>query len=176
MKFSAYYWRTSVEAVGQLLQMDNESLYLLHKDNLFKLATALPWLAQAPDWQREGLSNLLMIVTISVPGAIKNLFSHSIADDNDILHRLYIFLHPDGDLTIQKRGIALMALVMLNDYWNDQQIDKMTKKYNPILAGSWDYALKRKELISIIKSKDCPLMDNIFSLDCALSRNWWYKG
>jgi len=133
----------------------------------------LPFIADSPEWQRESMNNLILIIAISIPGNAKGIFSHCKNDDKDTLNRLRIFIHPTGNQEIQERGIALMTIVMLNDYYSDQKFDEKIGKYNPLISGVWNYEQKKQELALTVQRKACPLMDHFFSLEDALTRSFW---
>lgn len=173
MRFNEDYWKSAMNIVAQLVDLDPTLKENIEHDNLFMLAAALPFLSGSPFWQREGICNLLLIVSISIPGRLKQIYTHCEVDNKEILSRLMILVHDTGIKQIQLRGLALMAIVMINDYLQDQDRDRSIGKYNPISDGSWDYSTERQKLIAIVKSSFCPDMDEIFSLEQALIRTFW---
>lgn len=177
MQFTESEWSSMVDTASSVYQLDSTTISIVRSCSLFKLAAAIPYLAESTDRRRESLSNLLLVIAMSLPFPTKDLFAHCITDDDDPLNRLSVFLRSSsGRMDIQKRAVALLSLVMLNDYRTDYESDWKAGKYNPLVEKKWKYETVRDELIKCIGSVDCPVMDEIFSLEEALGRSYWWVG
>ncbi len=173
VRFSENVWMDLVGRVCALYHLDGSDRERIASCSLFKLATALPFLAGATDAYRISLNNLMLVLVMSMKGVGKEVFLHDSIDDLDVFHRLQLLYHEDGDHDIQMRGLALLAIVMINDYCTDMAEDSKNGKYNPVLTGAWDPDTKRKELISMVKGIRCPEMDSVFPLDDAVDQDSW---
>lgn len=172
-KFTESVWLDLVDRVVALYHCNEELTRSISDWSIGRLAAALPFLAGAKDAYRIALNNLLLVVAMSIPGVGKDVFLHGREDDQDVFHRLMLLYHEDGDHDIQMRGLALLAIVMINDYCTDMDSDAKVGKYNPVLTGAWDPVQKRKELVEQVQAIPCEEMDGIMSLENAVTQEYW---
>lgn len=172
--------------MAQKLQMnrDNECIWDEMCDNLFdympgyrgyeslirnnkvaQLVGHLPYLAKTERPYRDAMSNLTIFI-LSSYGSTKEIYTHCPDDDCNVYSRLRPIMNfTGGQDAIIDRGMALIAMVLLNDYKRDMSDDLITGHYNPLNAGVWDYDSMQAELTDRIKEKPCRKMDRILSLN-----------
>ena len=172
-RFTDCIWTDLVRRVGVLCNFDETIIISIMENQLFKLATALPYLAGAHEAQRLALNNLLLIIAMSLHTPCKDVFLHKPEDDDDVFHRLKLLYHEDGDHDIQMRGLALMAIVMINDHCHDAEEDSAIGKYNPIVAKKWNAYPYQKILVDFINTVPGPKMDELFPINQAKEMNGW---
>ncbi len=79
-----------------------------------------------------------------------------------------------GDQAIIRRGLAHLALNMVDDYRRDVDIDQSIGKYNPVAAGVWDAESIAEELEAIIEATESPELDHIVYGDGGgTTQDWW---
>jgi len=173
-RFSDNIWDFLVERVALFLHYDHEMSMSVYHNQLFKLAAAMPFLAMADNPMRYAMQNLVTIIMMSSAGVAKDIFLHNQCDDEEVFNRLRLLFHSNvGQESIQRRALALLAIVMINDYCTDQQEDMGNEKYNPVTAAVWDPSVEKSKLVEYIQSTHCPDVDVIFPLETALNRGFW---
>ncbi len=144
-------WPEIAEAVGSAFRMDTKELEWLRKKPVAKLIAAIPFLAGCDQPARTAVAHLgTYLLSIR---ETKPFFNADTTDDGDILDRLRLIMNfRGGDAAVIDRGMALLALNMLDDYKRDVQIDAALGKYNPVASGAFDYEAVRTELIRRIEA------------------------
>lgn len=144
------------------------------ENNLLYLTASIPFIAKCRQPERVALANMNTYCLISSKKTKTSLFLHNRHDDSNPLSRIELMdNYPDGDRQIIERGLALLALVMIQDYHKDRQNDKDTGKYNPLNSGVWNYKETRDSLIEKIQSISCVEMEAVFPLATAQSQDFW---
>lgn len=164
-------WEKVSEDVATAFRMDAEERKWFKNKGLAKLIAAIPFLAGCEDAERTAVSHLgTYILSIR---ETKHYFNPGPADNTSIFERLRLGSNfKGGDQRIIKRGMSLIARMMLEDYKRDVHIDKAINKYNPIEAGAFRYEETKRELEENISAVDCPGMDQIFASDIG-TRGFW---
>lgn len=174
--FTDKIWEGLVKRVSLFLHYDQRQEQELYQNSLYRLATAIPYLAGAATPLRYALQNLLTIIVMSEKDIGKDIFLHTYQDDENVFNRLLTLYHPEiGNEMVQKRALALLAIVMINDYCADLQNDAKEEKYNPVLVDIWNPEEKRQSLVSFVKETPCPDMDVFFTVEEALSTWFWVR-
>jgi hemerythrin len=129
--------------IFQLSSIESEKL----KNNKIAIIIGkLPYLANCNNPERIALSHLA-ITYIASHEAGKETFLHNLADNEDLFKRLERISHFDGgDKNILKVGMNLLAIVMLNDHFEDSQADYRNGKYNPLNTHVWNHEKLLEEL------------------------------
>ncbi|MDY4611886.1 MAG: hypothetical protein SPD11_14860 [Sphaerochaetaceae bacterium] len=149
-----------------------------HQDNrILRLIAALPYLAGCSQPERIALVHMATYILMSEPGLPKQAFLHDELDDRNLFARLSLLdTFPDGDGRIIKRGMNLLALVMVQDHMHDMAADAAAGKYNPVAAGIWPPERTRTELVKEITNTPCAEMDEILPLEVAEQVFFWDWG
>lgn len=158
-------------AVAQAFRMDAEETSRFMSKPIARLIAALPFLAGANRPERTAAEHLGAYV-LSVRET-RSLGYATTDDDGDVFDRLAPIARFDGgDPPIIRRGMALLAMVMVRDYARDASLDRMLGKHNPIGSGAWDYDALVAQLTGYIDAVDCPRMDEIMDSDAG-TESWW---
>ena len=156
-------WLTLSAMAAEAFRMGPDETKRLQRNRTARLIGSLPAIAGTRTPLRDGCSNLAVYI-MSVRNT-KSLYNHCRWDDSDIYARLRDIMHFNGgDAGIIRKGMALLALQMVNDYARDVEEDKREGKYNPILSQKWDYADTKARLLSEYYSIDSEDIDDIMSL------------
>ncbi|MFW5828105.1 MAG: hypothetical protein ACOCU4_08430, partial [Alkalispirochaeta sp.] len=113
------------------------------------------------------------LATYMLAQSASSIFDHREEDDQDVFARLERISHfPDGDKDVIKRGMTLLALIMIAGYEQDVQTDRSQSVYNPVGSGSWDVEELRAQLVRRARSVTSPEMDHIIDLEHAIRGEW----
>ena len=137
-----------------------------------RLVGALPYVAGCKNPERTALSHLAVFILASQKKA-RTVFDHAPSDDGDPLARLESISHfPGGDPAVIRKGMALLALLMLGGYEKDKAKDAASGEYNPLNAGAWKAEEMKTRLRAEAASTQAPELDAILSADDAV-RGFW---
>ncbi|MFP4377974.1 MAG: hypothetical protein ACLFP4_13105 [Spirochaetales bacterium] len=139
-----------------------------------RLIAVLPFAADARHAERTAMHHLSTYV-LSVRDT-RHAFYATPEDDVDVFARLAPINQFDGgDAATIKKGMAYLALNMVNDYARDVEIDRTLGKHNPIATGAWNLDDIRGELERIIETTDAPALDemNFDDVETMTFWTWW---
>lgn len=164
-------WPEIAEAVGRAFRMDTQELTWLKKKPVAKLIGAIPFLAGCDQPARTAVAHLgTYILSIR---ETKPFFNADPTDDGDILDRLRLIMNfRGGDAEIIDKGMALLALNMLDDYKQDIQIDSALGKYNPVTSGAIDYEVTREELVNRVTPSSTEAVDEYSEIGPIVRGPW----
>lgn len=162
---------TVLGSVAAAFRMDQEEAERFREKSIARLIAALPFLAGSAHPVRTATQHVGIYV-LSVRET-RNSFYATEADDRYVYARLGpISSFEGGDERIIRRGMALLALNMVNDYARDVSLDRMLGKHNPVASGAWNYEAIVRELQRHIEVVDCPHMDDIMASDEGADGYW----
>jgi hypothetical protein len=171
--FTPLAWNrlTGLTALAFRLNADEEAR--LRESKTARLIAAIPYLAGCQQAERTALSHLATYI-LSCRNGTRWVFDHTPDDNLHVMTRLStIMSFQEGDQSIIKRGMSLLALQMVCGYARDIAKDAVTGEYNPLLAAAWN----ADELINSLKldilSICCPSMDMIMTAEEA--QNYWWN-
>ena len=157
-------WEEISGNVALAFRMTEEESLRFRAKNIAKLIGALPFIAGCEDPERTAVTHLGAYV-LSVRET-KGYFNAGLADNTDIFERLRLGSNfKGGDPGVIKKGMSSLALNMLEDYVRDIHLDTILGKYNPVKEGVFDPSALREELLTAIKTVECPEMDSIIGDD-----------
>lgn len=155
-------WPVIVESMSHAFRMTAEERSRFEAKTVARLIGAIPFLAGCDNPERTAVAHLgtyLLSVRETKP-----FFHPSAKDDEHILARLRLGMSfQGGDSAIIDKGMAILALNMLNDYVRDIQIDAAMGKHNPVASGAFHADHIGDELMRTIESVSCPEMDTVLS-------------
>lgn len=155
--------------------LHDDTIVVLHQQNpILRLIAALPFIAGCSQPERVALVHMSTYLLMAQPGLPKQVFLHNTTDNQSLFTRLALLnTFPDGKPDVIKRGMNILALVMIQDHMHDMENDKQKNKYNPVEAGIWEFESLRQSLIHQISQTTCPDMEAIFPLQAVLKQDWW---
>ncbi len=146
-KFTKTLWMDIVSKIVEMNNFDQDTRSKIEKHQVIKLIAGIPFIAGCNNPLRTALSHV-SIYFLAASKAGKNTFVHTEDDDQDYLLRLERISHFDGgDKTIINKGMDLLALTMIEDYFRDMKEDRTKGKYNPFISGTWNY-FQMKNMLS----------------------------
>ncbi len=149
---------------------DKKDFILGHR--LCRLIGMLPGIAGTNQPLRDGFTNLSLFL-LSKHTPVKEVYEHKPQDDQDILRPLIPYCHfTGGDDRILSRGMHLIAMVLLMDYKKNSESDLDNNRYNPLNSGQWDYEAVMETLGLCVEDIDCPVMDEILSVEYVPFTTW----
>ncbi len=165
-------WDAIVGSTGAAFRMDEEETTWLRTKPIARVIAAIPFLAGCRNAARTAVTHLgTYLLSIK---ETKPFFNASHEDDGNILDRLQLISSFDGgDQRIIDRGMALIALSMIEDYKRDIQIDAALGKHNPVATGAFDYDQIHDELQRRVEAVDCPAMDAFLALEDVGTMGYW---
>lgn len=152
---------------------NDQDLIISQKENLsLQVIVYLPYVAGCKNPRRTALLNANNFFLASN----STLFFHSEEDDLNILNRIYSFLYfKDGDNLIIQKGLNILGLIMLQDYYYDREYDYISGKYNPLNVNKWKYKEVKSDIIKRINSIKCKSLDDCFSIKEIVNQKYWWK-
>jgi hypothetical protein len=170
MIFDQTYWNTITHIVAERLRLSLGELEALRSNDTAKLIAAIPAIAGCSNSDRISTQHLTTYLLAQSATAI---FDHRREDDQTVMARLERISHfPDGDKSLIRRGMNLLALTMLNGYEQSMETDRRHKVYNPLVSGSWDAETARRTLIKEVRAVPSKEMDAIMDLERAIRGTW----
>lgn len=152
---------------------DAECVYRQTNNYALKIVTLLPYIAGCSNPERKALVNANTFFLL-LDESSKASFLHGQQDDDSIFTRLTIFdVFQDGDKNVIRKGMLLLSLIMIQDYYQDRQIDMRENKYNPLNSKRWDYYSVHNNIINEIKQIDAKIIDDIFPLESICNQFFW---
>ena len=168
--FDEHTWKTITGLVAERLRLSVGELDELRGKTTPKLIAAIPYLAGCRDADRVAAQH---VTTYLLAESAAVIFDHRRDDDRDVLARLERISHfPDGDKKVIRRGMNLLALIMVNGYEQSVQTDRAQSVYNPIVEGTWDADKIRTALVREVRGAPNPEMDTIIDLERAVRGTW----
>jgi hypothetical protein len=168
--FDDKLWEFTVRTVAERLRLSLHELESLQTNRTAKLIAAIPFIAGCVDADRVSLQHL---TTYLLAQSAERVFDHREEDDDDLFSRLERISHfPDGDKRMIRRGMNLLALVMLNNYEESMETDRRSGVYNPLVSGVWNVEKMRRLLIKEVRAVSSPEMDAIMELEQAVGGSW----
>lgn len=168
-EFSEARWLELVDRVSLLFHVSEDRKEKILRNKAMKLTAAIPFIAGCRNPMRTALSHLTIYTAAASEGG-KDVFGHRFSDNDDLFTRLERISHFEGgDERLIDRGMALLALAMLEDHKADAEEDRLKGKYNPVNSGAWNYEETAAKLKSRIKALPCQAMDSIYGPDQAPS-------
>lgn len=165
-------WTELVKRLNLFIKLTNEQSQNLKKSRVAELIGALPFIAGCNDPEKQALTHLVT-ASLASHKAGKDLFTHNFYHNQSLQKRLEPISHFEGgNQVILKRGMDILAVIMLADHKKDSFMDRRNGKYNPLNAGIWNYNVEIARLEQNIKSVDCPSLDDIISFEEAKAY-WW---
>lgn len=152
--------------------MNDPELNRLLSSSAARVVGALPYLAGCRCPDRVAFSHLAVFILAS-RGNCRRVFDHTPEDDRDPMVRLEPISHfPGGDPAVIRKGMALLALLLLGGYDRDRKKDGESGAYNPLNAGTWDKEAIVGRLRAEASSAKVPELDAILSIEDAV-RGFW---
>lgn len=168
--FDEHTWNTISRIVAEQLRYSLGELERLRGNRTAKLIAAIPYIAECRDADRISTQHLSTYVLAQRAEAI---YDHREADDRDLFARLERISHfTAGKEEVIRRGMNLLALIMISGYEHSVETDRAQSVYNPIWSNAWNGEEIRTRLVKRIRSTPCPEMDQILDLEHALRGNW----
>ncbi|MFW5696067.1 MAG: hypothetical protein ACOCYB_12925, partial [Alkalispirochaeta sp.] len=156
--------------VAEHLRLSIGELEHLRANTTARLIAGIPYIAGCRDADRVSTQH---VATYLLAQSASAIFDHREEDDRDVFARLERISHfPDGDKHLIRRGMSLLALIMIAGYERDVQTDRSKSVYNPIGSGSWNAEELRARLVRQVRSVPSPEMDYIIDLEHALRGDW----
>jgi len=167
-------WGELTEMTAQTFRLGSDEKKDLTENMVAKLIASIPFNAECENMERTALAHLGTYMMAKNPNC-KDVFRHTINDDEDLLKRMQLGNHfHGGNRAIIERGMNLLALIQLEDHKHDLKADSGAGKYNPIASGAWDYSQAKSKLETEISSVSCPEMEDVMSIDSI--RGYWDGG
>ena len=143
------------------------------KNNLaLQVIVYLPYISNCDNPRRTALLNTNNFFLASN----SSLFLHTTNDDLHILNRLQSFLYyPNGNKNIILKGLYIIALIMLQDYYHDIEEDIINNKYNPLETNRWDFEELENKLIHEITLIKCKQLDVFFPINEIRTQTYWWN-
>lgn len=164
-------WPELSEAVGHAFRMEPAEREWLRAKPVARLVAALPFIAGCKQPERTAAAHLGTYL-LSIREA-KPYFNATEEDDADIMDRLRLGMSFNGgDQAIIDKGMALLALNMVDDYERDVQIDAAMGKYNPVASGAFDAERVRTELRSRINAVEIPGLSTVLGKGEDIMGTW----
>jgi hypothetical protein len=168
--FDTSIWETITGHVAEAMRLSVGELDALRRRSTAKLIVALPYIAGCADSDRVAAQHL---TTYLLAERAEAIFDHRRDDDGDVFARLERISHfPGGSSKLIRRGMNLLALIMLNGYITGTETDRRKSVYNPVLSGEWDPVAIQSRLVKEIRGTDSPEMDKIIDVEQALRGAW----
>ncbi len=157
------YWENLAFEVCKSFSFTEEESDKFFSNKTAKLIGCLPKIAETKTPERDGCSNLAVYI-MSIRGT-KQFYNHQKCDDADIFSRLHDIMNFNGgDNNIIRKGMSLLALMMINDYKRDEDEDRAVQKYNPISAGTWQFNRLHRQLLDTYEKIESLEIDSILNL------------
>lgn len=170
--FSETKWAELIEKMGMLYNLDSTAKAKMLNHKVTKMIAAIPFIANSNNPERTAMSHL-SIYFLAASKAGKMTFVHKESDNDDILKRLESISNFDGgDETIIAKGMNLLALTMIEDYYRDMSDDKEKNKYNPFVSGAWNYLMIKNELVERASSYKITELDDIIDIHEVQNTYW----
>jgi hypothetical protein len=165
------YWEEIADKICSSFSFtDNERLKFL-KNKVAKLIGCLPKIAETQTPERDGCSNLAVYI-MSIR-TTKRFYIHQQCDDADVFSRLHDIMNfNEGNKDIIRKGMSLLALMMINDYKRDEVEDRDNQKYNPFNLNSWNFDKLRNRLLEDYEKTESDSIDSIFNLSESATLLW----
>ncbi|MFW5796481.1 MAG: hypothetical protein ACOCV0_04695 [Alkalispirochaeta sp.] len=163
-------WKTITGHVAEAMRLSVGELEALRQRSTAKLIVAIPYIAGCHDPDRVASQHLATYLLAERATAI---FDHRREDDGDLFARLERISHfPGGSPKLIRRGMNLLALIMLNGYITSTETDRRKSVYNPVLSGEWKPDAIQARLVKEIRGVDSPEMDEVIDVEQALRGAW----
>jgi hypothetical protein len=161
------YWETLADKVCTTFSFTDEESRSFLNNKVAELIGCLPKIAGTQTPERDGCSNLAVYI-MSIRET-RQFYNHQKCDDTDVFARLQNIMNFNGgDLNLLQKGMALLALMMVNDYKRDEEDDREVRKYNPITAGTWIFNELRYQILKDYEKIESDKIDSILTLsECA---------
>jgi len=154
-------WEYLVKEISKVFKFTRKETKQFAASKTAKLIASIPFEADCYEPEKTAIAHLGLYVMEK--RGFQEYCSHQPIDDVNILHRLdFISTFEGGDPEIIEHGMYLLALIMLEGYNNSIGEDIKNEVYNPIASGRWNYELKKKEIMSVLKKVECPNLDFVF--------------
>jgi hypothetical protein len=168
--FDNSIWETITGHVAEAMRLSVGELDALRRRSTARLIVALTYIAGCTDPDRVASQHL---TTYLLAERAEAIFDHRREDDRDVFARLERISHFTGGSTkLIRRGMNLLALIMLNGYITSTDTDRRTSVYNPVLSGEWKPDAIQARLVKEIRGIDSPEMDNLIDVEQALRGSW----
>ncbi len=161
MKLNEEKWEELINKTTTTFRMTEDEKENIKRNKVLKLVACIPFAANCENPDRTALAHMGTYIMAANP-ACKKDFNHNFSDNESVLSRLHLGTAFIGGIkSIIDRGMNLLALAQLEDHNADQEIDRVAGKYNPVLAGVWNYKKSKQQLLSAINGVPCPDMDAV---------------
>jgi len=138
-------WKYFVSEISKVFRFTEEETSWLTNCKTAQLIATIPFAANCIEPERTAIAHLCIYIA-EIKG-FQKYCAHQPSDDFDIYNRLaFISTFEGGNKKIIEEGMSLLALIMLEGYHKTLEEDKMNKKYNPLINGTWDYNKIKKTL------------------------------
>ncbi|MDC7241099.1 MAG: hypothetical protein PQJ50_12145 [Spirochaetales bacterium] len=165
------WYELVTEVLKGMPELEGRREFILNH-RLCRLIGMLPGIAGTTQPLRDGFTNLSLFL-LSKHTPVKDVYDHKPQDDQDILRPLIPYCHfTGGDERILSRGMHLIAMVLLVDYKKNKESDLEHNRYNPLNSGQWDYVAIMDTLSMCVEDIDCPVMDDILSVEYVPFTTW----
>lgn len=165
-------WEYLVEETSKVFRFTKKETKQFALSKTAKLIASIPFEADCYEPEKTAIAHLGLYVMEK--RGFQEYCSHQPIDDVNILHRLdFISIFEGGNPEIIEHGMYLLALIMLEGYNKSKREDALNKVYNPIASGRWNYELKKKEIMSVLKKIECPNLDSIIMFPYLDTAGYW---
>ena len=154
-------WDEMVDFFVDFSGMNAQEKEVFSVNQTARLIAALPFLADCEQAERTAYDHLASYLVATRKKSVSN-----VVRGETLRSRLFVISNfLGGDPDIIERGMNLLALNSLEDYYEDLEDDIKSGKYNPLSTGEIDYESEKMNLIEKIAAVECPEMDKILNLD-----------
>ncbi len=168
--FDQKTWDLVTRTVAERMRLSLQELESLQNNMTARLIAAIPFIAGCGNADRISLQHL---ATYLLAQTAEIVFDHREEDDDDLFLRLERISHfPDGDKRIIRRGMNVLALLMISNYEKSIETDQRSGVYNPLVTGAWNVEKLRGTLIKEIRAVPSQEMDTILDLEQAVRGTW----
>lgn len=168
--FDNSIWETITRHVAEAMRLSVGELDTLQDISTAKLIAALPYIVECRDPDRVATQHL---TTYLLAERVQIIFDHREGDDRDVFDRLERISHfPGGNAKLIRRGMNLLALIMISGYIKSAETDRRDSVYNPVASGAWAPEAIQSRLVKDIRGVASPEMDAIIDVEQAIRGAW----
>jgi hypothetical protein len=168
--FDNSIWETVTRHVAETVRLSVGELDALQRVSTAKLIAAIPYIAECRDPDRVAVQHL---TTYLLAERVQMIFDHRESDDGDVFARLERISHfPGGNAQLIRRGMNLLALIMISGYITSAETDRRDSVYSPVASGAWDPEAMQSRLVKEIRGVASPEMDAIIDVEQAIRGAW----
>mgnify|MGYP001286417361 CR=1 FL=1 len=170
-------WESFCKEFKKVFKLTKKEEQSLFKNTVALFLYRLPFIAGCINPERTALAHLILYITeaflLNKTPHLISITNHTPEDDSYIFSRVRPLMNYNGgNSKALAHGTALLTLIMLCGYERSRDKDSLKGVYNPLNSGAWNFAEKKKELLSIINDNFCTEVDDELSVEKAMSSSW----